>query len=496
MRKIYCGVITLLLSTIVAKAQWQPLTSPLQEGPRDESLVSDLNADGTVMVVGTGGFRVRRDRVSVYNLANGNLTQKGNTINSPIPTEADFGFTVSIDDSGNRIAVGAPFDRINGIRRDRVFIYEFDGSRWQLLDTFFGTTSGSAPAYDVSMSGDGKSVAIGSTGRAGTGTVTVYKERSNGDWRRIGQEVPSGFALDNFGYSVDLNFDGTRFIGGGDANNADFDPNLPPNVGSVYVYELLPTGWAQISPRINGDFKEDRFGHSVAINDAGDRIVVGANENDDGGNLSGHTKVFEQRNGEWVQLGQTIVGEAGDFSGGSVDMNPTGNIIVVGAYAGGSGDQGRIRVYELVGNQWRQIDQTIVGSRREEFLGWNVSISDDGSRVVASSFGQVVRTFVNPRLASRSGAKAAVSNNVAAKAEVESISVYPNPGSGFFQIDMPNASGAVSVTIADVSGKLVYEASFEENENIQISHDLSTGLYILNVASENAETYSQKLSIE
>ena len=77
----------------------------------------------------------------------------------------------------------------------------------------------------------------------------------------------------------------------------------------------------QLGSDIDGEAANDYSGWSVAMNDNGDRIAIGANFNDGNGTSSGHVRVYEYSNNSWAQLGSDIDGEAaGDNSGYSVSI--------------------------------------------------------------------------------------------------------------------------------------------------------------------------------
>ena len=55
----------------------------------------------------------------------------------------------------------------------------------------------------------------------------------------------------------------------------------------------------------------DYFGHyGLQMNAAGDRIVVGAHQNDGSGSNAGHARAYSYNGSAWVQLGADIDGEA------------------------------------------------------------------------------------------------------------------------------------------------------------------------------------------
>ena len=113
--------------------------------------------------------------------------------------------------------------------------------------------------------------------------------------------------------------------------------------------------WNQIGLDIDGEIAGDESGRSVAMNAAGDTVIIGAPRNDVNGDLSGQARVFTLTDGGWVQVGANIDGEnAEDQSGWSVAMNAVGDTVIVGArYNDGNGnDSGQARVFTLTDGVW------------------------------------------------------------------------------------------------------------------------------------------------
>ncbi len=67
--------------------------------------------------------------------------------------------------------------------------------------------------------------------------------------------------------------------------------------------------WNQIGLDIDGETADDESGRSVAMNAAGDTVIIGAPYNDGNGNDSGQARVFTLTDGVWVQVGADIDGE-------------------------------------------------------------------------------------------------------------------------------------------------------------------------------------------
>ena len=147
--------------------------------------------------------------------------------------------------------------------------------------------------------------------------------------------------------------------------------------------------WEQKGLDINGEAAGDLSGVSVAASSDANTIVIGAFNNDGGGTLSGHTRVYEWDGNAWVQKGVDIDGEAADdIAGISTAINGNGNIIIIGAYKndGNGMDSGSARVYEWNGSAWVQKGGDLDGQVAGDHAGVSVAISDDGDIVAVGAY--------------------------------------------------------------------------------------------------------------
>ena len=132
------------------------------------------------------------------------------------------------------------------------------------------------------------------------------------------------------------------------------------------------------------------------MNATGDRVAIGASENDGIGRTnSGHVRIYEWSGTSWVLQGQYIDGEAtGDNSGWSVSMNAAGDRVAIGAYgnnANGTGiypDQsyGHVRIYAWNGTSWTQQDQDIDSEAAGDYFGRAVSMNANGDRLAIGAY--------------------------------------------------------------------------------------------------------------
>lgn len=195
----------------------------------------DINEDGTVIVVGAKGG----DYVSVFELATDTWVQRGSSILPPPSSAGDgFGNSVSINDVGDRIAVGTLVSA-GGI--GYVTIDDFDGMEWSRFDIIMGQDDEALRDFGeiVKLSGDGTDLVIGSPYAAGpftsdspAGIVQVYRDA--GIFCQQGGSIVGEFDGLRLGTSVAISSDGrTIALGGiGTLGKADSE------IGIVNLYKF------------------------------------------------------------------------------------------------------------------------------------------------------------------------------------------------------------------------------------------------------------------
>ena len=97
----------------------------------------------------------------------------------------------------------------------------------------------------------------------------------------------------------------------------------------------------------------------------GEIVAIGAPYNDRNGVSSGHVRIYmyNDRNNEWIQMGDDIDGEAEyDISGTTVSLSSNGEIVAIGAY-GNDDYSGHVRIYMYndTNNEWIQMGDDIDG---------------------------------------------------------------------------------------------------------------------------------------
>ncbi len=201
---------------------------------------------------------------------------------------------------------------------------------------------------------------------------------------QIGSDIDGEATDDNSGVSVSLSSTGTRVAIG--ATNNDGNGS---NSGHVRIYEESGGTWTQVGNDIDGEAADDQSGISISLSSTGDRVAIGASANDGNGNLSGHTRIYEESGGTWTQVGSDIDGEASaDFSGRAVDLSSTGDCVAIGALFndGNGSSSGHVRIYKESGGTWTQVGSDIDGEAASDLSGISVSLSSAGTRVAIGAY--------------------------------------------------------------------------------------------------------------
>ena len=293
-------------------------------------------------------------------------------------TEGKWGDAVSINADGNIIAIGGAFNVQNYELEGRVRILNWDGESWIQTgeDIYEEEDNGLNNHYgfgaQVSLNAVGNRVAIsdpynGANTSSPMGSVQVFEW--NGDsWIQLGQDI-DGVSCCNSGMSMSMSSDGDTVIIG-----APYD-QVEEQSGSVRIFNWNGSSWVQLGQTIVGEAPGDQNGYSVSINSAGNLIAVGARYNDNGGENAGSVRIFELLNNEWSQVGENIDGLVeGQVSGQSISLNSTGNIVSIGQI--GVDSEGGIKVYNWNESSWTQLGEVI------PFNSWTVVMNSNGDRLV------------------------------------------------------------------------------------------------------------------
>lgn len=241
----------------------------------------------------------------------------------------------------------------------------------------------------IAISGNGKVIAISSTEnseeRSLVGVVYVFIN-DNDKWiqKSVLKSSITNY-YDSFGISLAINEDGSTLVIGACHHGS----TILRKRGAVFIYERKEDEWILDEKIIENSIGRDSyFGWSIAINAAGDRLVVSDIA------ISGTIFIYKKIN-KWTL--DTILKNSvkemklfhNDWYGYSTGINSTGNIIVVASlFTKKDNDSrvGSIDIYKEINDKWRLIGNLIPNECNvDSHYGWSLDINDDVSIIIVSS---------------------------------------------------------------------------------------------------------------
>jgi hypothetical protein len=298
-----------------------------------------------------------------------------------------FGATVALSGDGDTLAIAAPYAGGDDSESDGDESHAGPGAVYVLARSVMGKWSQQARleasnagvrdefGHGLALSGDGDTLAVGAPMEAsaaagidgeqdddssyGTGAVYVFVRGALDQWSQQAYVKASNpDPQDRFGWSVALDLDGDTLAVGapGEASDAsridgDQDDDSIPGAGAVYVLVRGPgRPWAQQAyVKASNSDATDRFGQSVALDDAGDVLAVGAHQerspspglggdqaNDSAGTAGAAYVLVRNAEAEWsqrvyVKASHPSVHALGDRFGWSLALSGDGGTLAVGS---------------------------------------------------------------------------------------------------------------------------------------------------------------------
>ncbi len=480
MKKIILSI-ALLIWGLTSYSQVQIGNDIDGENPVDLSGHSvAISANGNIVAIGAienddGGNR--SGHVRVYENVDGTWTQLGEDIAGEASDDRS-GWSLDISADGHVVAIGSD---LNNLWRGQVEIYEFIGGMWtQIGEDIEGEQFQELSGTSISLSNDGSIVAISSPRYDGafenTGNVRVLKN-VGGAWIQVGEDIEGEFEGERSGNSVSLNGQGNILAIGASQNDEN-----GTNTGEVKIYENIGSTWTQLGGDINGIAEFENFGTKVALSEAGNIVAISSASSNANGTHSGHVRVFENIAGGWTQVGEDINGEAAeDYSGWSIGLSASGDVIAIGAVWNDSSgfNAGNVRIFQNIDAVWTQVGLSINGESASDESGSSVDISADGNVVV-----------IGAKFSDGNGGSSGhvrvfdLSSIILSIPTLDfegTLSLYPNPVNNVLEIKLDANSVLRKVSIYDNSGQLILTA---KKELVDVSK-LASGLYTVTIESNN-----------
>ena len=447
-----------------------------------------INYDGNTIVIGTPG----QDRMRVYDLNVSNnwspRTSNGyNIFSSQNPQRA--GHSVSINASGNVAAMGAPL-------ANRVWIFDIEP------DVGTGLMSGNPiivpgtyAGGSIDLDDEGNTVVVGAyKSNTERGQVLVY-DFNGSNWVQRGQILSGVNNYDQFGFDVSMSNDGNTIAVG--SKGWDANPNNTTyEIGETAVYDWDGSSWVQRGSSIQGVNFFDQCGFSVSLSGNGNRMAIGYKGSNEEFTAGGLVRIFDWNGNAWVQNGDPIYGDGINvYSGHSIGLSDNGSILAIGAIQGTgpinefTNQQGQVRIYEgecLVSTAAVTQSDNILTAIANASYQWidcnngNQPILDATGQVfVAQSPGNYAVQITENGCTQTSACFEVIVTSL--KSEKESnFSVFPNPTNNFITVKSDHFIQEMQVL--DIAGKSVLTIANSNSADLSL---LAGGLYYLTLQFDN-----------
>jgi hypothetical protein len=323
---------------------------------------SSLSADGLVLAVGApysngGGVGDDTGSVQVYEYINGTSYQpRGPAINGTALGNT-FGWAVSLSNDGEILAVGTP----NSSGDDGyVKIYKYDGSKYNEV-IYLSVSYTELFGYSISLSGDGKTLAVSDPQSIFGGTVYLYGIDAEAGTTSASPTEFWGYGMgwSDLGYSVSVSDDGNVLAA------------AIPYKSEVQIHQFDGTSYQLACTMI---------GEVVTLSGDGTRFAVRKQ-------TSATVSVYaiNAARAECIQLGQAIPittsppPASDNYDGTTVmSLSNDGHVLAVVNPLNTTG----VQVYEETYNAAGQLEYVSRGDAIVIANSTSVSLSDDG-RVLA-----------------------------------------------------------------------------------------------------------------
>lgn len=418
---------------------------------------SIIAAAGSVGMTGPGGSS------RVFQNVNGVWTLYGTDINGE-----NFGnlgsASISLSADGNTFA-----NTVLGETIVRVFDYDDITGIWnQKGADIVNNTSVGRYGYSIKLSADGNIIAIGAPDSpiVPTAGVTQVLEYNSGSWNQIGNDIVGVNPTEHSGRSVDLSSDGNTVA--------------IMNDNSARVYQNISGTWTLVGneiPAVGGQSPN----RAVSLSADGTVLAIGEADFTDSLIQRGRVRVFRNVSGSWNQIGSAILGEVAYYrTGWSVNLSSDGTILVIGEPGSTSGatDAGRTRIFQNENDAWVQIGNPLFGDDIENYSGRSVVISADGTTLITGA-------PFNDDNGDASGHIKVFSISALLSTdefETKQIKIFPNPSKTQFSVVLPESMELEKIVVYNSLGRIVKTST----DHLVKTSNLSSGLYIVEIITSQS----------
>lgn len=367
-----------IVSTVGASENWNEIKKLLaSDGEHDDQFGGKVSVDGNTVLIGAPYENNGSGSTYVFIHTGATWTQQAKLIASDWVWGDTFGLAVSLD--GDTALIGAPHNADNGLNSGSAYVFIRTGTTWTQQAKLLPPDGGEDDIFGASVSLSGDSALIGAwnddDNGINSGSVYVFT-RTGTTWTQQAKLIASdGATQDCFGHSVSLNSN-TALIG------AEQDDDNGELSGSAFVFIRTGSTWIQQAKLLASDgVASARFGGYVSL--SGDTALIGAWADDDIVTNSGSAYIFTRIGTIWTQQAKLLAsdGAVGDFFGMSVWLDG-GTTALIGAYYDddNGADSGSAYIFTRTGTTWIQQAKLLPSDGAAgDFFGGSVSLSGDST---------------------------------------------------------------------------------------------------------------------
>ena len=260
-----------------------------------------LSDDGMRLSVGSeyaadgGNPNEAKGLVRVFEWSNDNWTELGNGIEGE--TAQDKSYRAVLSGDGSTLAISSPFNDAGGNNSGHVRVYREQSGVWQQAGSDIdGSSDNENSGFSISLNESGDVLAVGvpsnSDNGYNAGAVRIYEWKSN-SWQMMGNVLKGKDVSDLFGNAVSLSGSGELLAVG--ANYAGY-------AGEVSIHRFDGSNWVQMGDTISGENESDICGSAVALAAHGARVIIGSPHNANAGDYSGHVRAFDYNYGVGIEV--------------------------------------------------------------------------------------------------------------------------------------------------------------------------------------------------
>ena len=343
-RATYPIVIDPFVTTQIAKVTASDGVADDEFGgtPYESSGGPSVAIDGNVAVVAASYKGGANGAVYVFTRSGSSWTQlQAITPPAAIGSNARFGYSVGI--SGDTIVVGAPFTSTGAAA-----VYVLSGGTYALQQVLTASGALAGEQFGCSVAISGNSVAIGARydDRNTAGGAAYVFTRSGTTWSQQQRLKGSDQAAsDDFGTSVSIDAD-TLVVG------AIFKPANAPT-GAAYVYTRSGSTWSFQQKLVASDAASlDQFSRSISL--LGNRVVIGAPQNQVTLYNQGAAYVFDRTGSTWSQTARLLASDAAsdDQFGYAVALGAGWTAVGARLDDAAAANAGSVYTYRASGASW------------------------------------------------------------------------------------------------------------------------------------------------